>query len=114
MQRRRTRLVSSIGGWRFVQFHFAVARSTAASPLVMMACGCPVACSNAASLPQVCGDAARYFSPRDAVEMAAAVAEVLDDPGPWAERGLARAAGFTWERAAKQHEDVYRELLGVA
>ncbi len=83
-------------------------------PLEAMACGCPVACSNAASLPQVCGDAARYFSPRDAVEMAAAVAEVLDDPGPWAERGLARAAGFTWERAAKQHEDVYRELLGVA
>ena len=32
-------------------------------PLEAMACGCPVACSNAASLPEVCGDAARYFSP---------------------------------------------------
>jgi glycosyltransferase involved in cell wall biosynthesis len=83
-------------------------------PLEAMACGCPVACSNAASLPEVCGDAARYFSPENADEMAAAAAEVLDDPAPWAERGLARAAEFTWERSAKQHEDVYRELLGVA
>ncbi len=69
-------------------------------PLEAMACGCPVACSDAASLPEVCGDAARYFSPDDAEEMAAAVAEVLDDPAPWVERGLARAAEFTWERAA--------------
>ncbi len=83
-------------------------------PLEAMACGCPVACSNAASLPEACGDAARYFAPEDAEEMAAAVAEVLDDPAPWVERGLARAAEFTWERAATQHEDVYRELLGVA
>jgi glycosyltransferase involved in cell wall biosynthesis len=83
-------------------------------PLEAMACGCPVACSNAASLPEVCGDAARYFSPDDAEEMAAAVADVLDDPAPWVERGLARAAEFTWERAASRHEDVYRELLGLA
>jgi glycosyltransferase involved in cell wall biosynthesis len=83
-------------------------------PLEAMACGCPVACSDAASLPEVCGDAARYFSPDDAEGMAEAVAEVLGDPAPWVERGLARAAEFTWERAAAQHENVYRELLGVA
>ena len=46
--------------------------------------------------------------------MAAAVADVLDDPAAWAEQGLARAAGFTWERSAALHEDVYRELLDVA
>ncbi len=83
-------------------------------PLEAMACGCPVACSDAASLPEVCGDAARYFSPDDAEGMAEAVAELLDDPAPWVERGLARASEFTWERAAAQHEDVYRELLRVA
>ena len=83
-------------------------------PLEAMACGCPVACSNAASLPEVCGDAARYFSPDDPAGIAAAVSEVLADPAPWTERGLARAAGFTWERAAQQHEDVYRELARVA
>ena len=78
-----------------------------------MACGCPVACSDAASLPEVCGDAARYFAPDDPAEIAAAVADVLADPAPWSERGLARAAGFTWERSAQAHEDVYRELLAA-
>ena len=34
-------------------------------------------------------------------------------PGAWSARGLARAAGFTWERSAQAHEDVYRELLAA-
>src|ERR1700733_1860169 len=41
-------------------------------PLEAMACGCPVACSVAASLPEVCGDAARYFDPDDPEQIAAA------------------------------------------
>ena len=80
-------------------------------PLEAMACGCPVACSNAASLPEVCGDAARLFAPEEAGAIAAAVEEVLADPAPWTARGLARAASFTWERSASAHEAVYRELL---
>jgi glycosyltransferase involved in cell wall biosynthesis len=80
-------------------------------PLEAMACGCPVACSNAASLPEVVGDAARLFDPESPEEIAAAVTEVLDDPAPWRERGLARAARFSWERSAREHESVYRELL---
>jgi glycosyltransferase involved in cell wall biosynthesis len=82
-------------------------------PLEAMACGCPVACSSAASLPEVCGDAARYFDPDDAAAMARAMIDVVDDPVPWAEKGLVRAAGFTWEHSAELHEDVYRELLNV-
>jgi glycosyltransferase involved in cell wall biosynthesis len=81
-------------------------------PLEAMACGCPVACSQAASLPEVCGDAARYFAPDDPAAIAAAAAEVLAEPEPWRARGLARAAAFTWERSAQAHEAVYRELLG--
>jgi glycosyltransferase involved in cell wall biosynthesis len=80
-------------------------------PLEAMACGCPVAVSNAASLPEICGDAARYFDPKSPQAIAAAVADVLAEPEPWIERGLARAAGFTWEASAGAHEAVYRELL---
>ena len=80
-------------------------------PLEAMACGCPVACSNAASLPEVCGDAARLFDPEDPHAIAEAVTDVLADPVPWVERGIVRAAGFTWERSAEAHEAVYRELL---
>jgi glycosyltransferase involved in cell wall biosynthesis len=80
-------------------------------PLEAMACGCPVACSVAASLPEVCGDAARYFAPDDPEEIAAAIEDVLAEPEKWRARGLLHAAGFTWERSAAAHEGVYRELL---
>ena len=80
-------------------------------PLEAMACGCPVVCSDAGSLPETCGTAARYFDPKDVDQMADAVLDVLADPEPWRARGLERAATFTWERTALDHERVYRELL---
>ena len=76
-----------------------------------MACGCPVACSNAASLPEICGDAARLFDPADPAAIADAVRDVLAAPNEWAAKGLARAAGFTWDACAKAHDEVYRELV---
>lgn len=80
-------------------------------PLEAMACGTPVACSNAGALPEVVGDAARLFDPRDPRAIADATLEVLSDRGPWVERGLARAAGFSWDETASATEDVYRALL---
>ena len=70
-------------------------------PLEAMACGCPVACSNAAALPETVGDAARLFDPRDPQAIADAVLEVLDEPAPWADRGLARAERFSWDETAR-------------
>jgi glycosyltransferase involved in cell wall biosynthesis len=79
-------------------------------PLEAMACGCPVACSNAASLPEVVDDAARLFDPASVEDLVAAAEEVLDDPEPWRARGLERAKEFTWEKTAHAHDDVYAEL----
>jgi len=79
--------------------------------LEAMACGCPVACSDIPPLVEVAGGAARTFPPGDPDAIAAAVRDVLADARPYRERGLARAASFTWERAAGKYEDVYRELL---
>ena len=79
-------------------------------PLEAMACGCPVACANVASLPEVVGDAARLFDPSSTEEMVTAVEDVLADPDPWRRRGLERAAGFTWEKTARAHDTVYEEL----
>jgi glycosyltransferase involved in cell wall biosynthesis len=84
-----------------------------APPLEAMACGCPVACSRAGSLPEVAGDAARLFDPSSPEEIAAAIVEVVDRPGAWTTRGLERAARFTWEACAEGHEAVYRELLAA-
>jgi glycosyltransferase involved in cell wall biosynthesis len=79
-------------------------------PLEAMACGCPVACSNAAALPEVVGDATRLFDPRDPRSIADAVNEVLDEPAPWIERGLLRAEGFSWDATARATDAVYGEL----
>ena len=78
-------------------------------PLEAMASGCPVACSNAAALPEIVGDAARLFDPTDPAALAEAVRDVLTAPGEWSRRGLERAAGFSWEATARAHEAVYRE-----
>jgi len=81
-------------------------------PLVeAMASGCPVACASAGSLPEIGGDAARSFDPYDVEAVADGVRAVLDDPEPWRERGLARAAQFSWDANARAHEAVYRSLL---
>jgi glycosyltransferase involved in cell wall biosynthesis len=77
--------------------------------LEAMACGCPVAASRVASLPEVCGDSAVYFDPFSAEAIADGIREVLDRPPAG---GVERAAGFTWERCAREHDDVYRELIG--
>ena len=79
--------------------------------LEAMACGCPVACSDIPALREVAGDAARVFDPDAPDAIAAAVRDVLEHPAGYRERGLERAAAFTWERAASAYEDVYRELL---
>jgi glycosyltransferase involved in cell wall biosynthesis len=79
-------------------------------PLEAMASGCPVACSTAGALTEVCGNAARYFDPLSVDEMVEAVLTVLGDPAPLSERGLQRAAEFTWDATARRHDDVYRAL----
>lgn len=78
-------------------------------PLEAMACGCPVAAARAASLPEVLGEAAEYFDPTSPEDMAAAVLRALE--GRLVERGLARAARFTWEECARAHDRVYRDLV---
>ena len=70
-------------------------------PLEAMACGTPVVAAAAGSLPEVLGRAAPLVDADDADALADAVERVLADPSPWRERGLERAAGFTWERCAE-------------
>jgi glycosyltransferase involved in cell wall biosynthesis len=81
-------------------------------PLEAMACGLPVSAARAGALPEICGDAARYFDPTNPEEMAAVILEVLTDDGSLAKRGLVRVGAFTWDECARRHDDVYAELAG--
>jgi glycosyltransferase involved in cell wall biosynthesis len=83
-------------------------------PLEAMASGCPVAASRAGSLPEICGDAVRYFDPTSVDEIAEAIVDVLERPDELVRRGLARAAEFNWDDCARRHDAVYRELREAA
>jgi glycosyltransferase involved in cell wall biosynthesis len=78
--------------------------------LEAMARGVPVACSNASSLPEVAGDAALLFDPRDERAIAASLSRLLDDE-PLRERlralGREQARRFTWERTARLTLEAY-------
>lgn len=76
-------------------------------PLEAMASGCPVAASHAGAIPEVCGDAAVLFDPTDVDAIAAAILQVDERREELSERGLARAAGFTWDETARKHEASY-------
>ena len=82
--------------------------------LEAMACGVPVVCSTAASLPEVSGEAALLVPPQDVAAWAEALARVLGDSQLAAKlraQGLARAATFTWEAAARQTMQVYEAVM---
>jgi glycosyltransferase involved in cell wall biosynthesis len=76
--------------------------------------GVPVACSNASSLPEVAGDAALLFDPRDTQAIRAAMERLLTDrtlASDLAERGRERAKAFSWERSARETLGSYERAL---
>ena len=78
--------------------------------LESMVQGLPVVAARASCLPEIGGEAALYFDPRNAAEMAARVAEVLDDEGLRTRlraAGLEQAKLFSWEKLARTTLAVY-------
>ena len=72
--------------------------------LEAMACGTPVVASNVGAVPEVVGQAALLVDPTDTGALADAMRRVLADGdlrADLAERGLARAAQFSWSGTAK-------------
>lgn len=75
-----------------------------------LACGRPVICSSASSLPEVAGPAACLIDPFSVDDLAGALLDFCRDPGSraaFAARGPEQAARFTWEAAARDHLAVY-------
>lgn len=85
-------------------------------PLEAMACGVPVVSSLGSSLEENLSGAAELVPATDAGALEGALARVLA-AGAYRARliraGLARAAGFRWQRTAEQIAACYRELAGA-
>ena len=84
-------------------------------PLEAMACGTPVCVANTSSLPEVCGLAnAHYFDPLSVADMAEKLGELLADEGlreKYRQRGLLRAAEFSWPKMALATREIYDLIL---
>ena len=84
--------------------------------LEAMACGTPVVASSAASLPEVGGNAALYFDPLSADELAVQIERVLESHElrvSLRNLGIQQATQFSWEKAARRHIELYSGLLGL-
>ena len=82
--------------------------------LEAMACGTPVVCSPATSLPEAAGNGALYADPGNAVDFAQALQRAFHD-GPMRqeliEKGRKNAESFTWDKAAAQTLAVYQSAI---
>lgn len=81
-----------------------------------MACGTPVVCSRAASLPEVGGEAVVYFDPENPDELAGAMERVLASrelQKDLKRKGLGRARMFSWEESTRIHSQLYQRILGL-
>lgn len=83
--------------------------------LESMALGCPVVTSVGTSTEElVAGGAGVAVDPTDPVAIAAGIASLVDDV-PFRERtaraGRDRAAGYTWEQAARRTVEAYQEVV---
>jgi glycosyltransferase involved in cell wall biosynthesis len=83
-------------------------------PVEAMAAGVPVAVSRAASLPEVCGDAALYFDPLQTEDIADKLVMIATDAElceRLKEKGRERSKLFTWESCAQKTSDALRASL---
>jgi alpha-1,3-rhamnosyl/mannosyltransferase len=82
--------------------------------LEAMACGTAVVCSDAASLPEIVGEAALQVDPLDVKMLVETIARLLHDDGvreSLVARGLARASQFSWEATAQATLALYQQVV---
>jgi len=82
-------------------------------PLEAMACGCPCVVSNAASLPEVCGNAAYYVDPYDIDDIAKGIEKVLTDENlrqDLIKNGFENVKRFSWEKSAQKMIEIIDNL----
>ena len=82
--------------------------------LEAFSCGCPVILSDASCLPEVGGDAAVYFNPKDVVSMRNAVERVVSDEklrNQMRERGYKQLEKFSWRKCAEETKKVYEKVI---
>jgi glycosyltransferase involved in cell wall biosynthesis len=76
--------------------------------------GAPVASSSATCLPEIYGDAAEYFDPKNTDEMTAKINLILNDTGlrsKLIQKGKEQAKKYSWKRMAEQTLQIYEKAF---
>jgi len=82
-------------------------------PLEAQACGCPVVCSNSASLPEVCRDSVIYFNPFDIEDIKEKIEFVMYNENLQNElrnKGFENVKRFSWEESAKKIIEIIERI----
>jgi len=83
-------------------------------PLEAMHLACPVIASDGGAIPEVCGNAALYVSPRDVDGWSNAMRKVANDPAlreEMRDKGFERVRQFTWAAAASKYLEMIVDLV---
>jgi glycosyltransferase involved in cell wall biosynthesis len=86
-------------------------------PLEAMQCGAPVITSDTSSLPEVVGSGGQLIAPRDGDAFCHALLRLLDNSVErelWAQRAIAQARQFSWDRSMRLLTDAYQSALHAA
>ena len=83
-------------------------------PLEAMSCGCPVACSNNSSIPEVVGNAASFFNPSSIYSISNSLESLLYDEEEKKKlvfAGYERIKDFGWDKCAKETFETYKKVI---
>ena len=95
-------------------FAFPSTVETFGNPLVeAMSCGAPIVSSNTAAMPEILGDAARFFDPLDVEGMAHAISNLMGNARErraLSEKSLAHSKKYSWRQTAVKTADVIKTI----
>jgi len=83
-------------------------------PLEAMSLGCPVVCANTSSIPEVVGNAAHLFDPKNESDLRNAIEKVVASSEYSARlkaKGYERIKLFSWEKCTHDTLNVYKKIL---
>lgn len=86
-------------------------------PLEAQACGCPVVCSNAASLPEIMSDSALFFDPKSVNSIQLALKKISEDhllKTRLISKGFENLTRFSWHTSALKLNKVIDHVLSKA